>query len=59
MRSGVQAGSHTMLTLTWPTPGTLATAFSTICGISAAAGQFDAHEAAKMPPLAIPWRGDS
>src|SRR6185295_5851875 len=40
MRSGVHAGSHTILTLTWPTPGTLATAFSTICGISAADGQF-------------------
>src|SRR5437764_11847533 len=28
MRSGVQAGSQTIFTLTWPTPGTLATAFS-------------------------------
>ena len=30
IRSGVQAGSHTRLTLTIPTPGTLATAFSTM-----------------------------
>ena len=29
-----------MMTLTTPTPGTLATAFSTICGNSPAAGQF-------------------
>src|SRR5579872_7526153 len=40
MRSGVHAGSQTRLTLTTPTPGTLATAFSTICGNSPAAGQF-------------------
>src|SRR5437764_15097079 len=40
IRSGVQAGSQTRLTLTTPTPGTLATAFSTICGNSPAAGQF-------------------
>src|ERR1700722_20766019 len=38
IRSGVQAGSHTRLTLTTPTPGTLATAFSTIVGNSPAAG---------------------
>src|ERR1700686_5236451 len=40
IRSGVQAGSQTRLTLTMPTPGTLATAFSTIVGDSPAAGQF-------------------
>src|SRR3979409_31046 len=38
IRSGVQAGSHTRLTLTMPTPGTLATAFSTMVGNSPAAG---------------------
>jgi len=30
MRLGSQGGSHTMFTLTTPTPGTLATAFSTM-----------------------------
>src|ERR1700716_1899849 len=40
MRSGVHAGSHTRLTLTTPTPGTLATAFFTMVGNSPAAGQF-------------------
>src|SRR3981081_721357 len=36
--SGVHAGSQTRLTLTRQTPGTLATAFATICGNSHAAG---------------------
>src|ERR1700676_2607134 len=40
IRSGVQAGSQTKLTLTMPTPGALATASSTIVGNSPAAGQF-------------------
>src|SRR5262249_17393093 len=39
MRLGSQGGSHTRLTLTSRTPGTLATAFSTMCGSSAADGQ--------------------
>src|SRR5215471_19047346 len=39
MRLGSQGGSHTMLTLTSPTPGTLATAFSTMVGSSCAEGQ--------------------
>src|SRR6202158_2317821 len=38
--SRVHAGPQTRLTLTRPTPGTLATAFSTIVGNSPAAGQF-------------------
>jgi len=40
IRSGVHGGSQTRLTLTVPTPGTLATAFSTMVGSSPAAGQF-------------------
>src|SRR5215475_9967935 len=40
IRSGDQAGSQTRLILTTPTPGTLATAFSTMVGNSPAAGQF-------------------
>ena len=39
MRSGVHAGSQTKFTLTTPTPGTLAIAFSTMVGNSPAAGQ--------------------
>src|SRR5215469_14062912 len=40
IRSGDHAGSQTRLILTTPTPGTLATAFSTWVGNSPAAGQF-------------------
>jgi hypothetical protein len=39
IRLGSQGGSHTMLTLTSPTPATLATAFSTMIGSSCAEGQ--------------------
>src|SRR5262245_66236163 len=39
IRLGSQGGSHTMSTLTGPTPGTLATAFSTMVGSSCADGQ--------------------
>ena len=39
IRLGSQGGSHTMSTLTTPTPGTLATAFSTMLGNSCAEGQ--------------------
>src|SRR5215467_3553672 len=40
MRLWSQGGSQTTLTATSPTPGTLATAFSTMFGSSAADGQF-------------------
>ena len=40
MRLWSHGGSQTTLTLAPLTPGTLATAFSTICGSSAADGQF-------------------
>src|SRR5215467_8918336 len=39
MRLGSQGGSHTIFTFTSPTPGTLATAFSTMVGNSCAEGQ--------------------
>src|SRR5207244_5480620 len=39
MRLWSQGGSQTMLTLTAPTPATLATAFSTMIGSSCAEGQ--------------------
>jgi hypothetical protein len=39
IREGSQGGSHTTLTVTGPTPGTLAAAFSTMLGNSCADGQ--------------------
>ena len=39
IRLGSQGGSHTTLTSTFPTPGTVETAFSTITGSSCADGQ--------------------
>src|SRR6266566_96385 len=39
IREGSQGGSHTTLTVTGPTPGTLAAAFSTMLGSSCADGQ--------------------
>src|SRR5216684_3963368 len=58
IRLGSQGGSHTTLTVTGPTPGTLAAAFSTMLGSSCADGQLGvvnvmSIEMARSSPISI------
>src|SRR5580693_1497068 len=56
IRLGSQGGSHTTLTSTFPTPGTVETAFCTITGSSCADGQLG--EVSDMSTFTVRVVGD-